>query len=93
MIECDGVKYAMQGYPGAPVVPLTTFVDCRKFFRISDLNDDAFKGNAGANPAEQVYFVIFCSAAVTADDAPVTTFHVDITYDAIFSEPKEIASS
>jgi len=95
-LESRGVKYLMVGYPGATVMPVNMTVDMGKFFGVPQQNllgESQFRGSAVANPSELAIYQCFVGAAVPSDDPPSTTLHVDITFECVFSEPKEIIPS
>lgn len=56
------------------------------------LDDPELKGNASANPSEQVYFLLGAWPN-SSTDSGIVGFHCIIDYDVIFHERKPIASS
>lgn len=59
------------------------------FFSIKDRD---LYGTAGSNPADQAWYVIFAQPTY-GTDAEACDVMVEITYDAVFSEPNNPASS
>lgn len=55
--------------------------------------DDELKGNAGANPSEQVYFLVGVDTVDGSDAAADNVVEVKIQYVATWVEPKTLAQS
>lgn len=95
-LESSGVKYKMLGYPGAPVEPVRIMMDGPKFFGLTKrtlISGSQFRGSSTGSPTEQAYYQVFIAPAVGSSDPPSTDVHVDITYEVVFSEPREVLSS
>jgi hypothetical protein len=96
LLETDQCIWRLNGYPGAPTEPVRVKLDISKYFRRTPeemINTEPYRGDAATDPVEQVYFACFLAAAAAADDPASTTMRIDILYDVVFSEPKELAQS
>lgn len=93
IMEAGMTKYALLGPKGDPTSMLTLSVGCspKKFFH-KELSADSFKGNVGANPADQVFFHLWASAIDTTDTG-VINCQIRIQYIALFTEPKTFEQS
>lgn len=70
-------------------VPVST---SRFLGRPDILSEDDLRGTNAANPAEQVYFIVWCAPDSNVDGADVK-FSVRIEYVVQFTEPKRVAIS
>lgn len=95
IIENGGVVYSELANNLADGFMKTLTLNCNptKFLgRKSALSDDVLRGNASANPSEDVLFCIFAAPQAAVDGGSVFC-SVTIEYTAIFTERKRIAIS
>ncbi len=87
---CSGVV----AHDGTPCV-LTKNVDIAKFYSISNpLEDDTLQAAVSTNPARMPYAYVWHAVAPgTLTVGGLLTFQVRITYDVVFTEPKDLATS
>lgn len=57
------------------------------------INDADLAGGAGANPTEQVYFIITAYQNMNLTTSQVINFEVLLSYDAWFTEPRKLTFS
>lgn len=66
----------------------------KKFLGISHpLSADELRGNAASSPTEGAYYHLIASGLPTTADGPSVVALVEIWYTAVFTEPKDLASS
>lgn len=94
MIEQGKTKYVVFGDAASThSKTITAKVAPKKFFGKSNMMDNAqLKGNAAANPTEQVYFHVVAAPIQGVNSVPIQ-LHVLIEYVAVWTEPKALASS
>lgn len=72
---------------------LSMEMDVSKFMgRPSIMSEDELRGDTGSNPADQAYWHLMV-APNAADDANIVRCLVEITYVAVWTEPKDIPAS
>lgn len=74
------------------IVTLTKKIGIKKFFK-KPITDDNYSGSVNANPAEQVYFSIFCANTSDTYDGSGVRLNVRLDYITLFREPKLLAKS
>lgn len=95
IIENGGAVWTVLGpsASGAGNNLITMSCNPNKFLgRPKPMCEDDLKGDSGSNPDEQAYFHIFAAPNAIADTAAVRIL-VEITYVAIWSEPRDLAQS
>lgn len=67
--------------------------DLNKFLSQNVMQEDANAGTSSANPTEQVYWHINAQGITTGQDASPVYMLVEIWYDAVLHEPKDLIGS
>jgi len=78
------------------VKTITLDCDVAKFFgkeRYSQLLEEAFRGDVGANPTEKVYFMVFAFSSHTGTANSQVLFDATISFDSIYHEPRKLGVS
>lgn len=89
--KCKYIVFADDASSGSKSV--SSKVSVKKFFGKSNMMDNAeLKGNAAANPLEQVYFHVVAAPIQGVNSTPMQCLVV-IEYIAVWSEPKALTSS
>lgn len=96
VLECGDVVYstsgAITGAGGPAATVLKHAVNVANFQSVPNvLNDDTLRGTAAANPASQMYYVLYIKGLATSDQS--ASADVEIDYDVIFTEPLQPAQS
>jgi len=79
---------------GGEIKTLTSHVSIGKFMgRHNILSEDDFRGTDSANPDEQVYFHVFTAPHAYGANAENVIHKITIDYIAVFTEPKDLATS
>lgn len=77
----------------AQVVTLYKTWDCKAVFGPNPLDNDALQGNAAANPTEIQAFIVWFRPIFTAAENMAFDYLVEITYDTVWNEVKEMTGS
>lgn len=82
------------GQKQASPVTLTSSYSAKKFFNVHDIKDNFSRlgGTFGSNPVEQAYYKLWVQSADALSD-PTFIAVVQIDYNVIFSEPKDLNQS
>lgn len=72
---------------------ITKKCDIGKFLSQDVMQEDANAGNASGNPSEQVYWHINAQGITNSTNAEPVNMLVEIWYDAILHEPKDLVGS
>lgn len=96
VLECGDAVFgncgAITGSGGPPGTVLRHHVKVANFQSIPNvLNDDTLRGTAAANPATQMYFVLYVTGLTTSDQS--ISAQVVIDFEAVFTEPLQPAQS
>lgn len=77
---------------GRSIAVMSGRIDLSKYFGKRILNEDDYRGDVAANPAEQAYLILFTHAITSTAGSSLL---VDFTcnYNMLFSEPRKIAQS
>jgi len=78
------------------VKTITLDCDVAKYFgkeRYSQLLEEAFRGDVGANPTEKVYFNVFAFSSHTGTANSQVLFDATISFDSIYHEPRKLGVS
>lgn len=94
IIENGNVNYTVTNpyKTDGSAVTLTRKLSIKNFFK-KPLSDDVFSGAVTSNPAEQVYFQVFCYSTNASFDAAGVRMNVRLEYISLFKEPKLLATS
>jgi len=73
---------------------ITKFYSAKKFHGLINVQDNEdYKGDSAANPAEQAYFQVFVEPVNNSYDISAVNVQIQIDYIVVFSEPKQLAQS
>jgi len=78
---------------GKAVNTIVKKVDMRSFLGMDVMDEDNNAGNSSGNPSEQVYWHINAQGVDTATDSAAVYCVVELWYDAILHEPKDLVGS
>jgi len=77
----------------AQVVTLFKTWDCKSVFGPNPLDNDSLQGSAAANPTEIQAFIVWMRPIFTAAEGMAFDYMVEITYDTVWNEVKEMTGS
>lgn len=87
-MENRNVCYGAVPFTSSSLTKILHF-NSKSFF---DLNDRLLYGDAGTNPSDQAYFIIFAQPTYSVDTGSIDVM-VEITYETTWSEPNDVAAS